>query len=369
MGDMTRIAVVLWSGVLGGAETFTVDLCRTMHALGTEVGVVFITHDEPLGNRLSAAGIPHRTLKLTRGRQVIRNPRALARAVEAMGPGGALLPHAGYLSAALRIGGYRGRIVAVGHDAVVTLGPVNFRDRLMSNVDRTSGFWASDIEVAVSDFALGHMRRRLHAKGLVRIYNGIDLDTYSRAPGSGEGRGVTIGCAGRLVEGKGIDILLRAFSAGAADEGARLRIAGDGPTRRPLQRLSQELHLNELVEFTGSIGDMPSFWRACDIATQPSAAFVESFGMAAVEAMACARPVVVTANGALPEVVEDGATGLVVPGGDVDALADALVALTRDPARRVALGDAARARCEQRFDLRDCAATYVELFRNPSTRS
>jgi glycosyltransferase involved in cell wall biosynthesis len=80
--------------------------------------------------------------------------------------------------------------------------------------------------------------------------------------------------------------------------------------------------------------------------------------------MACARPVVATENGALPELVEDGVTGLVVPRGDRAALADALVALTCDGDRRRRAGLAARARCEERFDIRDCAASYLSLFQD-----
>src|SRR6266536_5809468 len=106
---MTRIAVVLWSGVLGGAETFTADLCRALRLLGADVGVVFVTHSEPLGARLDTAGIPHTSLDLARGHHVVRYPRALARSVRAVGPDRALLPRAGYLTAALRAGGYRGR--------------------------------------------------------------------------------------------------------------------------------------------------------------------------------------------------------------------------------------------------------------------
>jgi glycosyltransferase involved in cell wall biosynthesis len=355
---------VLWNGSLGGAETFTVDLCRTMRNLGAEVGVVFVAGSEPLGDRLDTAGIPQMSLELGSGREITYHPRKLAKFVREFGRDGALLPRGGYLAAALRAGGYRGTIVAVAHDALLGLGPVGSRERLVQRVDRATGFWASNVEVAVSNFVASHMQRQMRIGRLVRIYNGVDLDTYAGTAASRDREAVTIACAGRLIVGKGIDVLLRAFSAGAAREGARLRIAGDGPTRPELQSLARDLRLDEAVEFTGSIVDMPSFWRACDIATQPSATFVESFGMAAVEAMACARPVVATANGALPELVEDGVTGSVVPRGDVGALAEALLTLTRDAKGRRAAGAAARVRCEQLFDLRDCAASYLELFRD-----
>jgi len=235
-------------------------------------------------------------------------------------------------------------------------------DRFVRRLDRATGLWASDVDVAVSDFVLSHMRRHLRRGRLVRIYNGVDLRVYRGSPRFPNDEAVTIAYGGRLIEGKGVDVLLRAFAAGAAREGARLRIGGDGPARPMLQGLAAELGLDGAVEFTGWALDMPSFWRTCDVAAMPSDVCVESFGMAAVEAMACARPVVVTANGALPELVDDGVTGLVVPRGDAGALAEALLSLTRDAERRRAAGRAARARCEQRFDILDCAASYLGLF-------
>lgn len=359
---MTRIAAVLWSGTIGGAETFTADLCRAMRDLGASPEILFVTSGEPLSARLDAAALPHSSLGLSRGRKVIRHPRTLAKAVTALGPDGALVSDGGYLAAALRIGGYRGPIVAVVHSATVELGEMTLRDRLVGPLHRGAGFWASDIDVAVSDFVLHHLRGRFRRGRLVRIYNGVDLDLYrnhSRFIDSPP----KIGSAGRLIRGKGVDVLLRSFAAaGVAREGVQLRIAGDGPARYELQRLAVELRLAGVVEFIGWTVDMPSFWRDCDIAVIPSDGCVESFGMSAVEAMACARPLVVTASGALPELVDDGVTGLVVPRGDARALREALVTLIRDPEKRQAVGRAARARCEQQFDILDCAATYLDLF-------
>jgi glycosyltransferase involved in cell wall biosynthesis len=361
---MIRVAAVLWNGGTGGAETYTADLCRTMRDLGAEPGIVFVTGGEPLSMRLDAYGIPHRSLELYRGREVVHRPRTLARAVQALGPDGVVLTGGGYLAAALRIGGYRGRIVAVMHGGPRELGPSTLHDRVMRTINRATGFLATDVEVAVSDFVLSQMRRQRRRGRLIRIYNGVDLDAYTGGSGSTNGEGVTVAYGGRLMEGKGVDVLLRAFAAGAPRDDVRLRIGGDGPARPMLERLAAGLGLSRTVEFTGWIFDMPSFWRACDVAAMPSDRFVESFGMTAIEAMACATPVVVTANGALPELVDDGVTGFVVPRGDAHGLADALVSLTRNGERRQAAGRAARARCEERFDLRDCAAAYLRLFQN-----
>jgi glycosyltransferase involved in cell wall biosynthesis len=355
-----RLAALLWSGSLGGAETFTVDLCHALRGHGAETGVVFVTDGEPLARRLDAFDIPNRSLGLARGRDVLFHPQALAKLIRELGPDGVLAPRAGYLTAALRAGGYRGRVVAVAHDAVFDLGPVSFAERLEWRLDRASGYWASNVDVAVSDFALAHMRGQLHAKRLVRIYNGVDLERYTQAPNGG-GEVVAFAGAGRLVAGKGFDMLIRAFAA-MRGPGMKLRIAGDGPTFPQLRALAADLGLNASVEFVGPVSDIASFWAACDVAVQPSAEFVESFGMAAVEAMACARPVVATRNGALPEVVEDGVTGAIVPIGDIAALAEALRTFAGDAAKTRATGAAARRRCEERFDIRACAANYIALF-------
>lgn len=359
---MRRIAAVLWSGLVGGAETFTADLCRTLREIGSETGVVFVTDSEPLATRLDADGIPHTSLGLARGREVLSHPRSFAKAVQSLGRDGVLLLGSGFLAAALRAGGYRGRVVAVMHGATVELGPTTLRDRLVIPVDRAMGFWASDVDVAVSDFSLAQIRRHRRRAQLVRIYNGVDLEKYTPDAATTYRKTVTIAYAGRLIEGKGVDVLLRAMAAGAATGGVRLRIGGDGPARPMLENLSAKLGLNPVVEFTGWISDMPSFWRACEVAVMPSDRCVESFGMAAVEAMACGIPVVVTENGALPELIDQGVTGSMVPRGDVGALADALVELTRDVDKRRSAGSASRARCEQQFDIRDCAQAYLALF-------
>jgi glycosyltransferase involved in cell wall biosynthesis len=90
----------------------------------------------------------------------------------------------------------------------------------------------------------------------------------------------------------------------------------------------------------------------------------ESFGLSAVEAMACGRPVIATRNGALPEAVLDGRTGFLVAPGDVKALGAALRGYRDNASLRHAHGAAARERCERRYDIRICAEAYAGLFRS-----
>ena len=123
-----------------------------------------------------------------------------------------------------------------------------------------------------------------------------------------------IGCMGRLVRGKGFEDALVAAKE-VLSKGARLRIAGDGPERRSLERLAAELGVARDVEFPGWVDDAHGFWASCDVAVVPSREWIESFGLSAVEAMASGRPVIATRNGGLPEVVAHDVTGLLVDPG------------------------------------------------------
>src|SRR5215207_153419 len=189
---MIRIASVLWSGLVGGAETFTAELCRAMRDLGVDAGVVFVTRGGPLSSRLDADGIPHASLELGRGREVLRHPRMLASAVQALGPDGVLLMGGGYLAAALRLGGYRARVVAIMHGATIELGPMTLRDRIVRPLDRAMGTWATDVDVAVSDFALSQIQLHRRRGRLIRIYNGVDLGIYRGSWKSTDVNGATV---------------------------------------------------------------------------------------------------------------------------------------------------------------------------------
>ena len=111
---------------------------------------------------------------------------------------------------------------------------------------------------------------------------------------------------------------------------------------------------------------MPAFWRSVDVAVVPSNQWIESFGMVALEAMACARPVVATRNGALPSLIEDGHTGILVRPGAVDALAGALATYAADPALRDRHGRAGRRRCEEQYSIERTARLYLELVESSS---
>ncbi len=149
----------------------------------------------------------------------------------------------------------------------------------------------------------------------------------------------------RLVEQKGVTYGLQAFAQVSAQmPEARLLIAGDGPLRESLEQEAQALGLADCVQFLGWRDDVDRLMSAFDLLLMPS--LWEGFGLVILEAMARQLPVVATAVSAIPEIVVDGETGLLVPARDVDALAGAMLTLLADRPLRRYMGQNAEGRLE-----------------------
>jgi len=206
------------------------------------------------------------------------------------------------------------------------------------------------------------------------VPNGIDLDSFVplKDPASvRESLAVPaaarlIGTVGRLVQFKGHQYLLEAFARlRQSHPGIRLVIVGAGPEREMLDRQAQGLGVAGVVHFTGHRMDVPDLLATMEVFVLPSVA--EDFGRVLLEAMAVQRPVVATAAGGVPEVVEENVTGLLVTPADPAALSDAVSMLLADSARAEAMGRAGRQRVEKHFNLRRHAelveAVYAEVVR------
>jgi glycosyltransferase involved in cell wall biosynthesis len=128
---------------------------------------------------------------------------------------------------------------------------------------------------------------------------------------------------------------------------ARLLLIGDGPERWNAQTLVRELGLEDDVHFLGVREGMAELLGRADLYLLPSEH--ESFGLSALEAMSCGVPVIATSVGGTSEVVEQGVSGYLVDPHDVETMGRLAVELLRDPPRHRAMGEAARARVEERF--------------------
>jgi glycosyltransferase involved in cell wall biosynthesis len=141
---------------------------------------------------------------------------------------------------------------------------------------------------------------------------------------------------------------------------ARFLIVGDGELRDTLEKQIKTLALDRHVFLTGFRADALSLMKSFDLFAMSSV--TEGLGSVVLEAMACRRAVVATRAGGLPEVVNDGVTGLLVPPQDDEALAQAIVSLLRDPSRRQTMGDAGYARVASEFSIEKMVSETVRVY-------
>jgi glycosyltransferase involved in cell wall biosynthesis len=171
---------------------------------------------------------------------------------------------------------------------------------------------------------------------------------------------------GRLLRGKGVEVLIEAFRRLAARQPlAHLLIVGSGSgqvlsVEEALRRQVAEAGLSERVTFTGRVDNVADFLRASDVYCLPS--YFEAMPLSLIEAAGCALPCVASRVGGIVDVIDDGRSGVLVDPGDAVGLAAALGAVLDLPERRAALGTAARAAVLARFDERDNVVRYRELF-------
>jgi glycosyltransferase involved in cell wall biosynthesis len=228
--------------------------------------------------------------------------------------------------------------------------------------------------VAVSGSVRDHMVERLAiSPGEVTVIpNGVGIAQFQTAQtqeaarealGLPSGRPI-IGLVGRISEQKGQEDLIRAApSLLAAFPEARIVFAGapdEAGCQRDMEELIRQLGIGHAVEFRGFLTDMAGFYRAIDLLAAPSR--WEGFGLMLVEAMAAGVPIVAARVGAIPEVVVEGETSLLVSASEPAALAGAIVALLRDPAtmRRFAVNGQERA---QQFSWQRAGAALDRVYR------
>jgi glycosyltransferase involved in cell wall biosynthesis len=356
MADAQRLCILLWDGNVGGGERIAAELAAALRRIGVETRMLFVRDPGPLAADLDRLGVPYETFGAKRAQEILWRPRAFAARVAGAGPDGVLIPNVGHLAIGLRLGGYSAPVVATQHGFLMLIGQMPAPVRLARHLERLIALPLVDAEVAVSEWMAEQVRRSPRPPRVEVIPNAIDLERFG-PPGEAraESGELVVACACRLVPGKGLPELIRAF--GLLDAPTVLRIAGDGPQRDELEALASDV---PRVELLGLVRDMPAFWRACDVAVTPSTV-PESFGLTALEAMAAAKPVVATRHGGIVEVVEDGVTGRLVPPGDVGELAGALADYARDPDARRRHGLAGRDRAEELFAADRSAERYAQL--------
>jgi sugar transferase (PEP-CTERM/EpsH1 system associated) len=202
------------------------------------------------------------------------------------------------------------------------------------------------------------------------IKNGVDTDKF--APGGAAATDspwsrddIVIGTVARIQDVKNHRGLIDAFSRLRADRPdlaprLKLTIVGDGPLMAAVRRQVDELGLSDHVWLPGARKDIAALLHSFSVFALPSLA--EGTPVSMLEAMACGLPVVASRVGGIPEVLDDGVQGLLVPVGDVDALAGAMARYAGDALLRAGHGRAGRARVEVAFSMHAMLHAYGALY-------
>jgi glycosyltransferase involved in cell wall biosynthesis len=201
-------------------------------------------------------------------------------------------------------------------------------------------------------------REGMPVRRLVTLLNGVDVESFFPHGPCIDGPALVVA---RLSPEKDIATLIRAIAAAHAQGKAiRLDIAGDGTCREELRALATSLGLESAVRFLGQQQDVPGLLRAASLFVLPS--ITEGISLTLLEAMATGLPVVATAVGGNAEVILDGVTGRLVPPGDPQALARAMIDVLERPTESSAMGIMGRQRVVEHFNVRRTIGQYQELY-------
>lgn len=360
-----KIVFYIWSLGTGGAEIHTIGLARDLILAGFDVTLVVHAQaaDSSLliDDRLRVVSVGGGGFHDILGwRRAVRTLNALgADRLVCVNQSAALV---GTLSRYFR----RRKMVFIFHSTILDRLSEKLKLTVLGRISK--GF--------TTIFCSANQRAYWHAKGLdgpaATIRNGVDTDYFSppspqdicaarKAAGIGEGC-IVLSLIAAFRPEKNHSALIR-VARRLVDAGYEIRVllVGDGPTRGNIRALVETLGLTDHVEFAGKQADVRPFLRLTDVAVLPS--FTETFSLAALEAMACGIPMVMSDVGGANEMVENGVNGALFTLGDDDAFFHALSRyMDREACRRA--GTRARALVERKFTIGRMVEDYVAFLRN-----
>jgi glycosyltransferase involved in cell wall biosynthesis len=229
--------------------------------------------------------------------------------------------------------------------------------------------WAarrSDRVVAISTYTAAELRELADVPIEVIPYT-TSLPEPPALPRTGGGV-ATVLFVGRLVERKGVPVLIEAMSLLPGGGSVRLEIVGEGPERPTLEAAAQRLGIADRIEFRGKVSsaELQAAYARASAFVLPSIfdarGDTEGLGVVALEAMNYGTPVVASRIGGIPDIVEDGVTGVLVPPGDAAALAAALRRVLDEPGLARKLGEAGRRRLHEQFSWEAITARWEAVY-------
>jgi glycosyltransferase involved in cell wall biosynthesis len=375
-----RSLLLLNSLCMGGAEKQVVSLFNRIAGAGHVAFLQCLKTDDTLLEQIDPArrGFVQKTLGVRSGIEA-RAVRELARRIDALRIDVILCTNMyallyGRLAQSLCARSASVRIVEVFHTT-----DVGSRKELWSMALYKRLVRSADLLVFVCHSQAAHWHARgLGARHDIVIYNGIDtqrfVDHWSaadkadlRARSGLAGDGLVLGLCAVMRPEKAhldfLDALARVRSRGLPVRGL---LIGDGPMRPQIEARIRALDLEDAVRITGLVDDVRPVIAQCDAMVLSSHA-VETFSIAALEAMALGKPMIMTRIGGAAEQVVDGVDGMLYPPGDIDALASAIEALA-DPGHCRRMGAAAAARVHSTFDVERMVCSYRKALEAVATQ-
>lgn len=258
-----------------------------------------------------------------------------------------------------------GRIAAVLAGAPVIISTehnTNFDEGWMKRKTKKFLSYFTKKIVAVSEAVKNYSvsRDKIKAKKIIVIANGINLEKFAGIPEKEFGDPPVIGIVGRLEEQKGHKYLFEALNLIKAIPWV-LWVVGDGSRKAELERLAKDLNLRERIIFLGARKNIAEILSGIDIFVFPS--LWEGLGLAVLEAAAAGKPIVASRVGGIPEIIDDGKTGILVEPKNVKSLADGLehVLLGKVDARE--MGERAREMVKKKFSAEKMVEEYEKLYK------
>lgn len=362
-GTPTRVLYLSHAFAVGGAEEMVLNLVR--HLPPQYVPAVACIHEAgPIGLEIERTGVPFKVLGLKPG---LLRPFDVLRLRDFLYECQPDIVHTFLLTGSLY-----GRFAAMMARVPVVIGTeVNVYEK-KRNLHALAERWLmrdTDAVVAsaesVRDFYIQQVKA--DPSKVEVIYNAVDWAQLQATIGRDELRASVDVPAGaplltiiaRLTEQKGHRVLLDALVRPDLAQ-AHLLVVGDGPLREALERQAASLGLSARVRFVGARRDLGNILAATDVFVMPS--FWEGLPLAMVLAMGAGLPVVATRVAGIPEVVQDGVTGLLVPPDDSSELGAALSRVVNDDTTRVLLGQAARTFVRPRFGVDRYVSAVTGLY-------
>jgi len=365
---MKRGAVIHMQKVAGisGSEAHLLSLLPRLRERGWDVRMLMLHEDEPgaweFAQALRARGVPLDAIRVRADVDPIAFGQILAYLIR-MRP---VILHT-HLVHAETYGLLAGTAARVPVRFSTKHGFNEFREMPYFGVADRAVATLAHVEIAISRGLARYLEEveGFDGESFEIVHYGIEPDGE---PAPYDGEAPRLLCVGRLIPIKGHIVLLRAFAEARREvPELELDIAGRGPLEPALRALARELGVGDAINFLGHVTPIQGAIERASAVVVPSMG--EGFGMVALEAMERARPVIAASIGGLGEIVRDGVTGVLVPPGEADPLAAAIVRIASEPELGRTMGAAGRERALARFLQSFCTERTELLYEDALSRA